>query len=82
MIEPALRTLLVSAIGAVQLPDSGLTAASEAAIALAAVAARTEKKDRAAFAARAKSLPENHLAKNRHARSLAALDNGLGFVAG
>jgi len=82
MVEPALRTLLVSAIGAVQLPDSGLMAASEAAIALAAIAARTEKKDRAAFAAQAKPLPEYHLAKNRHACPQAALDNGLGFVAG
>jgi hypothetical protein len=82
MIEPSLRTLLVPAIGAAPLMEPGLIAASEAAIALSAITARTEKKDRAAFAAQAKPLPENHLAKNRHACSQAALDNGLGFVAG
>jgi hypothetical protein len=37
MIEPALWTLLVPAIGAAHLMDPGLIAASEAAVALAAI---------------------------------------------
>lgn len=82
MIEPPFRTLLMSPIGAAPLPDPGLMAAREAAVALAAITAGTEKKERAAFATQAKPWPENHCAKNRHACSQAALDNGLGFVAG
>jgi hypothetical protein len=72
MVEPSFRTLLVPAIGAAQLLEPGLIAASEAAVALSAITARTEKEDRAAFTAKAKPLPENYLAKNRHARSQAA----------
>jgi hypothetical protein len=82
MIEPPFWTLLVPAIGAAPLAEPGLIAAGGAAIALSAIATGTEKKDRAAFTAQAKSLPENHFAMNRHACSQAALDNGYGFVAG
>jgi len=82
MIEPSFPTLLVSPIGAAPLLAPGLIAAREAAVALAAITAGTKKKERATFAAQAKPLPKNHFAKNRHACSQAALDNGLGFVAG
>ncbi len=82
MIEPTFRTLLVPAIGAAPLPDSGLIAARAAAVALAAITAGTEKKERAAPATQAKPLPKDRFARNRHACSQAALDNGLGFVAG
>jgi len=82
MIEPAFRTLLMSPVGAALLPAPGLIAARAAAVALAAITAGAEKKQRAAFATQAKPWPQNHFANNRHAYSQAALDNGLGFVAG
>ena len=82
MIEPSFRTPLMPAIGAAPLLEPGLIAARAAAIALAAITAGTEEKERAAFATQTKPLPENHFAKSRHACSQAALDNGLGFVAG
>jgi len=82
MIEPSFRTLLMSPVGATSLTESGLLAAGEATVALAAITAGTQKKERAAFATQAKPLPQNHFAKSRHACSQAALDNGLGFVAG
>jgi len=82
MIEPSFRTPLMPAIGAAPLLEPGLIAARAAAIALAAITAGTEEKERAAFATQTKPLPENHFAKSRHVCSQAALDNGLGFVAG
>ena len=81
MIEPAFRTLLVAAIGAVPLTKPGLLAAGEAAITLSAITIRTEKEHRAAFTAQTKPLPENHFAMNRHACSQAELDMDSGFVA-
>jgi hypothetical protein len=81
MIEPTFRTLLVPAISGAPLVEAGLTAAGEAAIALSAITVGTEEKDRAAFAAQAKPLPENHFAMNRHAYSQAALDMDSSFVA-
>ena len=82
MIEASFGTLLMSPVGTTPLTDSGLLAAGEAAITLAVIAVRAEKKQSAAFTAQAKPWPQNHFAKNRHAFSQAALDNGLGFVAG
>ena len=82
MIEPTFRTVLVSPIGATPLPAPGLIAARAAAVALSTITAGAKKKQRAAFATQAKPWPENHFANNRHAYSQAALDNGLGFVAG
>ena len=82
MIEPTFRTLLMSPIGAAPLLASGLIAARAAAVALSTITAGAEKKQGAAFATQAKPLPQNHFAKSRHACSQAALDNGLGFVAG
>jgi hypothetical protein len=71
MILPSLLTLLVAAIGATPLTEPGLPAASETAIALAAITTAAEEKDRAAIAARASPSPENHFAQNRHACSQA-----------
>ena len=82
MIEASFRTLLMSPVGTTPLTDSGLLAAGEAAIALAAITMGAQKKQRAAFTAQTKPWPQNHFANNRHAYSQAALDNGLGFVAG
>ena len=82
MIELSFRAVLVSPVGAAPLPESGLLAAGEAAIALTAITVGAQKKERAAFTAQAKPWPQNHFAMNRHACSQAALDNGLGFVAG
>ena len=82
MIEPTFRTLLMSPVGAALLPAPGLIAARAAAVALAAITVGAQKKQRAAFTAQAKPWPQNHFANNRHAHSQAALDNGLGFVAG
>jgi hypothetical protein len=81
MIKPSLRTLLVPAIGASALLDSGLLATGQAAIALSAITLRAKKEHRAAFATHTSPQPEDHFAVNRHAPSLAALDNGDHFVA-
>ena len=82
MVVPSFLALLVSAIGATPLMEPGLLAAGEAAIALSAITARAEEKDREAFLARASPSPENHFAQNRHASSQAGLDKGTGSVAG
>jgi hypothetical protein len=81
MIEPSFRAVLVPAVGRATLTESGLVAASEAAIALSAVTARTEIEHRSAFAAKANPLPENQFVVSRHAFSQAGLDNDKGFVA-
>jgi hypothetical protein len=82
MVVPSFFTLLIPAVGATPLMEPGLSAAGEAAIALSAIAAGAEEKDREAFTARASPSPENHFAQNRHASSQAGLDNGTGSVAG
>jgi len=82
MIEPSFRTSLVAAIGATPLTEPGLVATGQAAITVSTITVRTEKKDRAAFAAQTNSQPENHFALQRHACSQAGLDNGRRFVAG
>lgn len=81
MIFPCFRTVPVPAIGTTMLTQPRLLTAGEAAIALSAVTAGTDKEHRMAFAAQANPLPENHFALFRHARSQAGLDNGKGFVA-
>jgi hypothetical protein len=82
MIEPAFPTLLMSPVGAALLPAPGLIAARAAAVALSTITAGAQKKESAAFATQAKPWSQNHFANNRHAYSQAALDNGLGIVAG
>lgn len=81
MIEPSFRALLVPSIGATPLAEPRLATAGEAAVALPAVTVRTQKEQRAAFAAKAKTLPKNCFAVSRHADSQAALDNRKRFVA-
>ena len=82
MIEASFGTLLMSPVGATPLTASGLLPAGEATVALVTITAGTQKKERAAFANQAKPLPQNYFNKSCHACSQAALDNGLGFVAG
>ena len=80
MIPPSFRAVLVTAVGAAALIESGLITAGEAAIALPSVTARTNIKHSPAFAAKANPLPENQFAVSCHASSQAGLDNGNGFV--
>jgi hypothetical protein len=80
MIEPGFQTLLVAAIGTSVLMESYLAATFQAAIALSAITARTEKERRAAIARQANPKPQNHFASNRHASPPAGLDNDDGLV--
>lgn len=76
MIEPALRTLLVAAVGSTVLSPPGFAAAHLAAIALSAVTMLTDPEHRMTSTAAANSLPQNHFARKRHARPRRGLDNG------
>jgi hypothetical protein len=76
MIEPALRTPLVAAVGAAPLLATGLITAGGAAIALAAIAVLTDPEHRVALPAAANPLTENRFAMDRHPRRQAGLDNG------
>jgi hypothetical protein len=78
MIEPALQTLLVAAVGSAALPASSLGAAGRAAIALPAVAVRANPEHRLASLAATNSRPENHFCMNRHPPTEAAFDKGNG----
>ena len=78
MIEPSFRTSLVAAVGATPLMPPGFGAASEAAIALSAITVLTDIEYRVTCATAANPRMENHFAVNRHAPSLAGLDNGNG----
>lgn len=66
MIEPALRTLLVPAVGRAVLPEPGFAATSRAAVALPAVAVRANPEHRLAPLAATNPRPENHFSMNRH----------------
>jgi hypothetical protein len=72
---------LVPPIGATPLAKSRLVTTVEAAVTLPAVTVRTQEEQRTAFAAKAKTLPENRFAVSRHADSQAALDSRKRFVA-
>ena len=80
MIEPAFQTLLVAAVGASALMEPRLAPTCQAAIALSAITARTEKEGCAAIAGQANPKPQNHFASNRHASPQAGLDKDDGFV--
>jgi hypothetical protein len=80
MIEPGFPTLLVAAIGTSVLTEPCLAATCQAAIALPAITARTEKERRAAITRHANPKPQNQFASNRHASPPAGLDNDDGFV--
>jgi|SRR5580693_2495676 hypothetical protein len=81
MIQSRFRAVPVPAIGAAMLSESGLFAASRAAIALPAIATGTDQELAVAFTAPANATPESDFAMPRHASPQAGLDNGNGFVA-
>ena len=82
MIEPALRTLLVAAVGSAALPAARFVATSRAAIALSAVAVRTNPEHRLASLAATNSLPEKYFSVNRHPPTQADFDSGNGSCQG
>jgi len=82
MIEPALRTLLVAAVGSAALPAARFAATSRAAIALSAVAVRTNPEHRLASLAATNSLPEKYFSVNRHPPTQADFDSGNGSCQG
>jgi hypothetical protein len=82
MIEPALRTPLVPAVGSTTLPAPGFRAASRAAISLPPIAVRTNPEHRLASLAATNPLPENHFSMNRHPPTQADFDNGNGSCHG
>ena len=73
MIEPAFQTPLVAAVGASALTKPRLAPACQAAIALSAITARTEKEGCAAIAGQANPKPQNLIATTRHASPQAGL---------
>jgi hypothetical protein len=82
MIELPFGALLVTSIGAPPLLAAGLVAALFAAVAMSAIAMRTDEENRVAALTKANSLPQNRFAMNhRHASSQAELDNAVGLVA-
>jgi hypothetical protein len=76
MIEPALRTPLVAAVGSTVLSPPGFTAAHRAAIALSAITVLTDPEHRMTSTAAANPLPQNHFARKRHVHPRRGLDNG------
>lgn len=83
MIELSFRALLVPAVGAPPLFETGLLATFGAAIAMPSITVRADEEHRVALPAQTHSLKENRFAVNRrHASSQAGLDNGGCFVAG
>jgi len=82
MIELTFEALLVALIGGLPLPAARLQAALLAAVAMSAIAVRTDEEYRVAGLTNANPLPQNRFAVNhRHASSQAELDNGTGLVA-
>ena len=67
MIESAFQALLVPAVGATPLPEPGGGTARGAAIAVPAVAVRTDEEHGAAVAAHATSKSQNRFVVCRHA---------------
>ena len=83
MIKPSFGALLVTAVGAPSLMDTGSLTALGTAVALSAIAVPADEEHRVTLVTEANSLPEYRFAMNcRHASSQAALDNGTGFVTG
>ena len=81
VVQPSLRTLLVTAIGATTLVTPRPITAGTAAIAVSAITVRADQECRATLGSRTKPLSQNHFCVFRHAPLQAALDNGDGFVA-
>jgi hypothetical protein len=76
MIQSPFPTALVAVVGAASLPEPGLGATGEAAIALSTITLPADPEHRVASAAAANPLPENDFAMNRHVRPQKGLDNG------
>lgn len=76
MVQPSFRAPLVTAVGTAPLLEAGLGPAGGTAITLPAVTVLTDPEHRVASTAAANPLPENHFARNRHARPQTGLDNG------
>ena len=74
VVQPAFRTPLVPPVGYTTLLAPRFRTASCAAIALPAVAVRTQPEHRLASLAAANPLPENHFSMNRHPRARADFD--------
>jgi hypothetical protein len=81
MVEPAFGALLVAVVGATSLAEPRAPLTGETTVALAAIAAGTQKENGAAFAVPANPRSEA-IVRRRHAHSQAALDKGSSFVAG
>lgn len=82
MIEPAFGATLMPEVGLKTLPAPGVVTASQAAIALSAVAVAAEPEHGVTLLPEANSLPKNNFAVILHLPSRAGLDNGNGFVSG
>jgi hypothetical protein len=82
MIEPAFRAALMPQVGAAALPNPRAVTASEAAVALSAVAMEAEPEHGATRFRVANPLPKNNFAVILHSPSRAGLDNGKAFVSG
>src|ERR1700730_4243913 len=82
VVESALRTPLVAAIGRAALAAPSLGAASRAAIALPAVAVRANPEHPPASLAATNSRPEKPFSMNRHPPTQAAFDNSNGACQG
>jgi hypothetical protein len=78
MIELALQTLLVAAVGLAVLPATGLAAAIQAAIAVSSITVRADEKQCVALVPEAHSRTQNQFASNRHLSSQRGFDNGNG----
>jgi hypothetical protein len=76
MIEPALRTPLVAAVGDTVLSPPGFAATHLAAIALSTITLLTNPEHRMTSTAAANPLPQDHFAGKRHVRRGRGLDNG------
>ena len=68
VVQSSLRALLVPAVGDAALLKPSPIAAGNAAVALPAVAMRTQKKGREAALKQANPVPENRFPMSRHAR--------------
>jgi hypothetical protein len=82
VIESALQTPLVAAIGLAVLPAPNFGAAGRAAIALSAIAVRANPEHRLASLAATNSRPEYHFSMDRHPPTQADFDNGHGSCQG
>jgi len=82
VILPAFGTLLVAAVGAPSLLESGGGAAGGTAITLSAITVLTDPEHGMTPIAETNSLTQNHFALNRHLRRRRGLDNGRPIMSG